>query len=253
MGTMITGPAAVPAEWTELLRRSAQPRTGLHVTDCLGCPRRLALLKEGAEPDLSRLEARLSGTLLHAGLSDVDAFHAEVPVYGRLFGLDLVGSVDRIEWDGGKVFTTDYKSSDNSKMPDAPYPDQVIQQEIYRRLLADMPEWEHLSMIPDPPRNRARYLVERGSTDGFRIYFRRAGQWGRYEHIGPVWSESELAAFRPHDGAFTTAEIAGQCVSGKKAAELPLVGATQRIGAGTACSYCEVGGPCGQAGSEVEL
>ena len=62
-----------------------------------------------------------------------------------------------------------------------------------------------------------------------------------------------LAEFRPHGGAFTTAEIAGQVVSKLPAASLPLVGATQKIGAGTACEYCEVAGPCGEIGAEIDL
>lgn len=225
-----------PPEWDHLLREQAKPRTGLHVTDCLGCPRRLAGLREGWEVDLSSLDARLAGSIVHLALSRVNPDTAEVHVSGPLVGVSVVGSIDRLEFDERGTFTCDYKTSEDDKpgrVPSAPYPDQAWQQEAYRYLLS--------------------LRGGLGITVGWRIYYRRGGKWAMYEHIGPVWTLEALAAFRPHDGAFTTAEIASQCVSDLPAAQLPLVGASQKIGAGSACSYCEVEGPCNNVGSEVEL
>lgn len=220
-----------PPEWESLLAQQAKPRTGLHVTDCLGCPRRRALSRENVPIDLTRLEARLFGTLIHSALSTVNPETAEVPVSGVLFGLQIVGSIDRI--DNG--FTVDYKAGEDKgngrALPDAPYPEEVWQQECYRYLLYE----------------------RECPTLGWRIYYRWGKDWYVYEHIGPVWTEDKLGAFRPHGGAFTAAEIAGQCASDAPASSLPLVGATQKIGRATACDWCEVGGPCREAGNEVEL
>ena len=223
-----------PPEWELLLADQAKPRPNLHVTDCLGCPRRRRLVEEGAPVDLARLEARLTGTILHRALAEKNPETAEVPVSGRLFGLNVVGSIDRLE-DG---FTVDYKAGESKgkdrKIPEAPYAEEVWQQEAYRFLLF----WHDKPFV---------------STIGWRIYYRWDKTWYVYEHVGPVWTEAKLAEFRPHGGAFTAAEIAGQVVSKLPAASLPLVGATQKIGAGTSCDYCEVALPCGQIGAEVDL
>ena len=222
-----------PPEWIELLVEQAKPRKGLHVTDCLGCPRRRAGLAEGWTVDLARLDARLVGSIMHAKLATRGCC-SETPVSGKLFGYDIEGSVDRIEHGGpGElVFTADYKTSEEYRpIPQAPYAEQVWQQECYRYLMDQVGK----------------------RTDGWRIYYRKPGKWACYEHIGPLWTEDELAAFRPHGGAFTTAEIAAQCVSGLPAASLPLAGASQKIGKLSACEYCELQVACNGAGVEVEL
>ena len=222
-----------PPEWNTLLANQAKPRTGLHVTDCLGCPRRRAGLAEGWPVDLAKLESRLMGTILHGALATISPETAEIAVAGTLFGHQIVGSVDRMGTDDdGFPFTCDYKTSEGgAPLPDAPYQDQVWQQEAYRRLL-----W-----LDDKP------------TAGWWIYYRRGGKWSKFEHIGAVWNEKALGEFRPHEGAFTTRELAGQCASNTPAASLPLVGATQKMGKGTSCEYCEVQAACDAAGMEIEL
>ena len=224
-----------PPEWELLLADQAKPRTGLHVTDCLGCPRRRRLVEEGAPVDLARLEARLTGTILHRALAEAKPETAEVPVSGVLFGLQIRGNIDRIEDAEQGSVTVDYKTGEGKgkdrRLPEAPYAEEVWQQEGYRFIRLKMGF----------------------ATVGWRIYYRWDKVWYVYEHIGPIWNEAKLAEFRPHGGAFTTAEIAGQVVSKLPAASLPLVGATQKIGAGTSCDYCEVALPCGQIGAEVDL
>ena len=221
-----------PPEWDELLRGQAMPRRGVHVTDCLGCPRRKRLVVEGAAIDLPKLEARLSGSILHHALAKVKPETAEIDVGGTLFGLDIVGSIDRIA--DGFTVTVDYKAGEGKgagrTIPDAPYAEEVWQQETYR------------------------YLLEQAGneTTGWTIYYRWDKAWYAYDHTGPVWTEAALGDFRPHGGAYSAREIAHQCASETPAAALPLVGATQKIGKGTACDYCEVVGPCADA-TEIEL
>jgi hypothetical protein len=188
-------------------------------------------LAEGWPVDLDKLEARLSGTILHAAMAQVDPETAEIAVAGSLFGHEIVGSVDRLEDDG--MVTVDYKTSEGSTaLPDKPYQEQAWQQETYRHLLAQHEAY----------------------TLGWKIFYKKAGRpWACFEHIGPVQTEAQLCTLRPHGGAFTTRELAEQCASGVAAASLPLVGATMKMGRGTVCEYCELQTPCNEKGYQVEL
>lgn len=223
-----------PAEWGELLARSTAPRVGIHVTDLIGCPRRKRGGEEGWPADLSKLEARMFGTILHGAMSTIRPLRAEVPVRFPLGGAEIVGSADRLEESDNGFLTCDYKTSEESswgKLPEAPYDTQVFQQESYRFGLDYMGQY----------------------TAGWRIYYRKGGKWACFEHIGALWTESALLAFRPSGSAFSVADNLAMLVSGAKAPALPLVGATQKIGKGTACEWCELREPCDAAGYEVEL
>lgn len=221
-----------PPEWDALLEAQAHPRSGVHVTGCMACPRKDALLRAGAKVDYSRLTARLTGTMVHRMLETVRPETAEVRVAGRLFGLDIVGSVDRLR-DG---LVVDYKTSNGKSRPTGVYPEHVWQFEAYRFLLA-----------------------QGGTvTRGWSVhYFWQFREWvDPFEHIGPLWTEEALGRFRPHGGSFTTREIAQMAEAveqGAPAASIPLVGAGQTMGKGTACGYCEVEGPCGAEGLAVDF
>jgi hypothetical protein len=212
-----------PEEWLKMLRKQAAPREGIHITDLLGCPRKKRLLEEGAEVDLAALEARLEGSLIHDGLERANPDGAELPVRLSAFGLDLVGRMDRL--DGDTV--VDYKGG-KSRPPDAPYAEWVWQAQMYRRALKE-------------------------PTRGYRIWKKAPVGWRQYDWQGPLATEADLGAMRPHDGAFTVLELATQLASGKPAAQLPMVGATQKIGKKSACEYCECRAACEACVPEVDL
>ncbi len=235
-----------PAEWGQLLRQQAAPRVGVHVTDCLGCPRRKALAKSGAPVQLDRLEARLNGQMLHRLLGEVDRDTSEWRVHGNLFGQFLVGSVDRLREPepgelsgpvapGLRVF--DYKgekAEGKSRKPDGVYPEQAWQFEVYRYLLAGMG-------IP---------------TVGWTCWFRYGAEWLDFSHDGPVRTEEELAAFRPHGGAYNCQELAtmaGEVEGGTPPSSLPLVGQTMKLGKGTSCDYCEMEEACKETAIMVDF
>ena len=226
-----------PPEWSELLRRQAAPRTGLHCTDLISCPRRRAAIALDTWPvELKLLEARLFGNILHGARAGINPETSDVRGFGKLFGYSVVGSVDRMEREpDGRAFTCDYKTGEEDKrgrLPEAPYPAQVFQQEAYRYLL------NNDSTI---------------KTSGWRIYYRRNGGWKCYEHVGPVWTEDQLGDFKPGDGRYTVRDIAELAMTVTDPALCPMVGETIPIGKGTSCDYCEVAGPCKAAGLEIEL
>ena len=222
-----------PPEWDALLEAQAHPRSGVHVTSCLSCPKRQALLLAGAPVDITRLESRLKGTVIHAPLATVDPVNAEVAVRGRLFGVDIVGSIDRVR---GPILV-DYKTSNGKAKPTGVYPEHVWQLECYRRLRKDMGY----------------------DSSGWAVhYFWQFREWvGPFEHEGPVWTEEALGRFRPHGGQFTAREIAHLAAgveSGAKPESIPMVGQSQRLGSGNACSpYCEVEEACKKSYVEVEF
>ena len=213
-----------PPEWDALLEAQAHPRSGVHVTSCLSCPKRQALLLAGASVDISRLESRLKGTMVHRLLETVDPDNAERAVKGKLFGIDpVIGSIDRLR-DG---LVVDYKTSGGKSKPSGVYPEHVWQFECYRYLLAGLGY----------------------QTRGWAVhYFWQFREWvGPFEHEGPVWTEEALGRFRPHGGQFTAREIAhlaAEVEKGAKPEDIPIVGLSQTMGKGSACGYCEVEGPC---------
>ena len=203
------------------------------MTSCLSCPKRQALLLAGAPVDITRLESRLKGTMVHRLLETVDPDNAERAVKGRLFGIyPIIGSIDRLR-DG---LVVDYKTSGGKAKPTGVYPEHVWQFECYRYLLAG-----------------AGY-----STRGWAVhYFWQFREWvGPFEHEGSVWTEEALGRFRPHGGQFTAREIAhlaAEVESGAKPESIPMVGQSQTMGKGSACGYCEVEGPCQSAGVSVDF
>lgn len=228
----------MPAEWRLLLIQQAIPREGVHVTAALGCPRRDALLRHGAEFDPARLEARLNGQILHRMLETVAPETAEVGVHGPFLGLPLViGKADRVREPepgelskpvapGKRVF--DYKgekAGGKSRRPTGPWPEQVWQFEAYRFLLAKMG-------------------VE---TAGWTVWYRYGEEWIDFSHDGPLWAEEKLAAFRPHGGAWTAGELAhlSQMVAdGTEPGDIPMVGASMQMGSQTLCAWCEAEEAC---------
>ena len=223
---------ANPPEWDILLAAQANPRSGVHVTSCLSCPKRQALLLSGAQVDITRLESRLKGTMVHRLLETVDPENAERAVRGRLFGLDVVGSIDRLR-DG---LVVDYKTSGGKAKPSGVYPEHVWQFECYRYLLAGLGY----------------------STRGWAVhYFWQFREWvGPFEHEGPVWTEEALGRFRPHGGQFTAREIAhlaAEVEAGARPEAIPMVGLSQTMGKGSACGYCEVEGACQDTGVSVDF
>lgn len=218
-----------PSEWTELLRRQAGPRTGLHVTDLLACPRKKAGLEAGWPVQLDRLEDRLLGSIAHSALATVNPESAEIPVVFGFAGLQIVGSIDRLV--DGRVI--DYKRpgeedrerGKKARKPDGPYPEQVWQAEMYRFGLAQMDS----------------------QTDGWTIWIRESGRWVGFEHTGDGWTEAELLDFRPSGSAMTVRDVTDfykNLGPDTRAEDYQLTGLTMKVGNKMACDYCEIQEAC---------
>lgn len=229
-----------PARWNQLLAEAGVPRSGLHVTDSLGCPRKRALILSGSPIDYSRLESRLFGTALHGLLEEPENPGSEVDVTLQLGGHSLIGRADVL--DGAVVADYKGKGSDSFvwavKKKEGPPPEHVWQVEAYRLGFAQSGK----------------------DTTGGRVHHGAwtSGKWPKWvtwEWSGPVYGEEALLGFRPHGGSYTVADILSiRAADSKDPAEIPLVGSSMYFSENAPfCNYCEVQGPCGAIPYRVEL
>lgn len=222
---------AAPPEWDTLLRGQCAHRPGLFVTSCTSCPRRKALLRDGAPVQIERAANRALGTGLHALLERIDPATAEVRVVGTMWGMRMSGRIDRLR-DG---LVCDHKLKLSAKSaPTGPYPEETWQAEMYRNLLAQ---------------NDIQ-------TTGWVIYHFWNNEWFDFPHSGPILDEAELGRFRPHGSQWEAREIARLAASvddGAAVADIPLVGEAFPMGKLTACAWCEVEGACKEAAGSVEF
>lgn len=222
-----TGPITIrrdqAPEYLAMLEASARPRSGNHVTDCIGCPRRRALQREGVPQDLPRLKAVSFGSLMHRGIGT-----QEVGVLLQLGGHKLIGSMDRVDRDANGLVVADYKCPNADsfvwgvKANGFPKPEHVWQIEAYRLALQQRGE----------------------QTRGGRIIYmaHTSRKWpATVEALweSPIVSEADLLAFTPFEGPWSVAAI--MAYFDAPADNIPLIGATWPMGKDkTSCDYCEV-------------
>jgi hypothetical protein len=224
-GHKISVTSEAPAKWQQMLADSAKPRTGLHVTDLIGCPRKRALLAEGAEQDVMRLKAVTWGSLLHKGYGT-----DERKVSMTLGGYDLVGSIDLLADEG--IVVADLK------FPNA----EGFIRKVASKSGMKFPEAEHVWQVE---MYRLGLLQEGVLTSGGAIHYgaHSSGKWPAWvtcEWTGAVADEEALLDFQPLDGPYSVRQIAAYC--GQPVDSIPLVGSTWPFGdkGKTACDWCAV-------------
>jgi hypothetical protein len=222
----------------------------LTATRVMACPREVLLADYvPCVVDLRSFHKMTIGTAVHEYIGN-----GTVRWLGRLFGVDISGKPDDI-MDG----IDDYKFQGDASYRYGLKEEMRVQVSIYRLLAMQQPEWQkHPELLE---RLTSRLGIWRGSMTSDRD----KEPW-EYHPVQPM-TEEEIAAFKPHRGAYSVQQIVEMHVDfhrmvkeGKTVKEaigaLPLVGKYFQFGKtpGLKCrSYCAVNGECAEVEGKVNV
>ncbi len=205
-------------------------REGVYVTNVLGCPRKAAIESfVDVYVDPLGYNSRLGGAAWHK-LMEQSSDHpelCEVPVGGRVEGVELVGRIDRLhpptaisDW---KV-TSEWaeKWLNKSKAEGGGIKDEhLAQMSLYGELVEQSFGWR-------PTHGIVWYRTHKAV-----LHFAEE-----------LWDLPTVLAFHPLGGDYSVAELLEMSASKIWWEDLPLAGESMKYGQKMACDYCSVRDVC---------